>query len=360
MKKLLAALVLIASPAYADIAVGVVGPFTGENAFLGEQMRHGADQAAADINAEGGINGQKITLQYADDACDPKQAVSVANKMASKGIKFVVGHACSGSSIPAAKVYNEEQIFMISPVSSNPALTDAGYATVFRTYGRDDQQGAFIADYMVKHFQGKKIALVHDKSAWGRGMIDELKKDLNKAGTQEALFESFNVGDRDFSSLITKFKQNGIQVAFIAGYSVETGLVTRQLKEQKADVQVIGGDAIFTNQFWSVTGPFGEGVLMSAASDPRKSPDAKKAIAELRKAQFEPEGYTLNAFAAVQVLAEGLKRAGPDPLKVATSLRSSPVKTVIGTLNFDAKGDIIHPAFTMYHWHDGNYIGVGE
>ena len=362
MKKLLAALVLVlmTSPAYADIKIGVVGPFTGENAFLGEQMKHAADQAAADINAKGGINGQKLVLQYADDACDPKQAVSVANKMASTGIKFVIGHACSGASIPAAKVYNEEQIFMITPVSSNPALTDAGYNTVFRTYGRDDQQGAFIADYIAKHYRGKKLALVNDKSAWGRGMVDELKKDLNKAGIQESLFEAFNVGDRDFSSLITKFKQNDIQVAFIAGYSVETGLITRQLKEQKASVQVIGGDAIFTNQFWSVTGPLGEDVLMSANADARKLPEAKDVLAELRKAGYEPEGYTLNTFAAVQTLAEGIKRAGEDPVKVAAALRQSPVQTVMGTLSFDAKGDIIHPAFTMYRWHDGNYVESGD
>ena len=362
MKKLLPALllILIALPAHADITIGVAGSFTGENAFLGEQEKHGVEQAAADINAQGGINGQKIILQFADDACDPKQAVTVANKMASSGIKFVVGHACSGASIPAAKVYDEEQIFMITPISSNPALTDAGYTTIFRTYGRDDQQGAFIADYMLKHYHDKKIALANDKSAWGRGIVEEQKKDLNKAGVQEKLFESFNQGDRDFSSLVTKFKQNNIQVAFIAGYSTETGLIVRQLKEQKADVQVIGGDAIFTNQFWSVTGPVGEGVLMSCNADPRKLPEAQGALTALRKAGFEPAGYTLNAYAALQVVAEGIKRAGQDPVKVAAALRQSPVPTVIGKISYDTKGDMVHPAFAMYRWHDGKYAEIGE
>ncbi len=362
MKRVLVGLVLsfFALPAYADITIGVAGPFSGENAFLGEQLKKGTEQAAADINAGGGINGDKLVLQFADDACDPKQAVSVANKMASQGIKFVIGHACSGASIPASKVYNEEQIFMITPISSNPALTDEGYNTIFRTYGRDDQQGAFIADYILKHYHDKKVALVNDKSAWGRGIVDEEKKEFTKSGFSETLFESFNQGDRDFSSLITKFKQAGIQVAFVAGYSTEVGLIVRQLKAQKADIQIIGGDAIFTNQFWDVTGADGEGVLMSCGADPRKSPEAKDVLAEFRKGGYEPEGYTLNAYAALQVVAEGIKRVGADPVKVAASLRQAPVKTVIGVLNYDAKGDIVHPAFSMYRWHDGKYTETGE
>jgi branched-chain amino acid transport system substrate-binding protein len=362
MKKIIPALAMLlaGAPAYANITIGVAGSLTGENAFLGEQLKRGVEQAAEDINAQGGVNGEKIVLQISDDACDPKQAVTVANKMASAGIRFVVGHACSGASIPASKVYNEEQIFMITPISSNPALTDEGYSTIFRTYGRDDQQGAFIADYILKHYRDKKIALVNDKSAWGRGIVDEQKKDLNRAGLHEVLFESINQGDRDFSSLITKFKQNGVQVAFVAGYSTETGLIVRQLKEQKADIQIIGGDAIFTNQFWSVTGPIGEGVLMSAGADPRKAPEAREVLAEFRKVGYEPEGYTLNAYAALQVVAEGIRRVGQDPLKVAASLRQAPVKTVIGTLSYDAKGDIVHPAFAMYRWHAGSYADTEE
>ncbi|MDE1900390.1 MAG: branched-chain amino acid ABC transporter substrate-binding protein [Alphaproteobacteria bacterium] len=361
MKKYILALALLlaANPAYADITIGLAGSFTGENAFLGEQMRHGAEQAVADINAAGGIDGQKIVLREMDDACDPKQAVTVANKMASEGIEFVVGHACSGASIPAARVYNDEGIFMITPVSSNPALTDAGYTTIFRTYGRDDQQGKFIADYILSHFKGEKIALVNDKSAWGRGIVDVIQAELHKNGMHETLFESFNAGDRDFSSLVTLFKQNDIRLAFIAGYSTETGLIVRQLAEQKAHVQVIGGDAIFTNQFWAVTGPTGDGVLMSANADERKRPEAAAAVAALRKAGYEPEGYTLNAYAAVQVVAEGIKRAGQDPTKVAAALRAAPVKTVIGMLSFDSKGDIEHPDFSMYRWHNGTYAETG-
>ena len=364
MKKLLSVLVLClaAVPAFADIRIGVAGPFTGDASFFGEQIKHGVDQAVADLNAQGGIKGQKLVTIYADDACDPKQAVTVANKMASLGIKFVVGHGCSGASIPASKTYNEEQIFMITPMSTNPALTDAGYPTIFRSaYGRDDQQGVFIAQYILTHYPGKKIALVHDKSAWGRGIVDEDKKNLNKNGVQESLFEAFNQGDRDFSSLIAKLKQTGIQVAFIAGYPTELGLIVRQMKEQGAgSIQVIGGDAIVTSEFWSVSGGTAERVLMSYAADPRKIPEAKTALEALRRTGYEPEGITLSAYAAVQVIVEGINRAGENPIKVAAALRETPVKTVIGTLTYDAKGDITHPAFSMYRWHNGTYTETGD
>ena len=362
MKKtaLILASLLATTPAHADITVGVVGPLTGETASFGEQLKHGAEQAAADINAQGGVNGEMLVLKFIDDSCDPKQAVFAANRIASMNIKFVVGHICSGASIPASKVYNEEQIFMITPSSSNPALTEAGYKTVFRTYGRDDQQGAFDASYIAKHYANKKIALVHDKSAWGRGLADEIQKNLNNAGMKETVFESYNTSERDFSSLITKLKQSNIQVAFIAGFPTEVGMIVRQLKEQKADIQIIGGDTLVTNQFWSITGDRGEGVLMSYMSDPRKSPDAKNALDALRKIGYEPEGFTLNAYATVQVIAEGIKRAGKNPMKVADALHNEPIKTVIGALNYDTKGDLLHPVFAMYRWHNGKYAEIGE
>lgn len=363
MKRFFAAFALIALaslPARADVTLGLAGPLTGENAFFGEQMKHGAEQAVADINAAGGINGEKLVLHFADDACDPKQAVTVANQMASLGIRFVVGHACSGASIPASKVYNEEGILMMTSISTNPALTDAGFKTIFRANGRDDQQGQIVAQYILKHFHDKKIAIAHDQSAWGHGIAEELRKSLNAGGVKEVMFETFAPGERDYSAFISRLKQAGVEVAFLGGYHTSVGLIVRQMKAQGAAFQVIGGDALFTSQFWAITGPDGEGVLMSYSPDPRKYPEAKAAVEALRKSGFEPEGYTLNTYAAVQAIAEGIKRAGRDPIKVAGALRQTPVKTVIGPLAFDAKGDISGTNFVLYHWHHGKYAEVEQ
>jgi branched-chain amino acid transport system substrate-binding protein len=365
MKKfvaLLALAVLASFPAYADITIGVIGPITGQFAVFGEQMKKGAQQAVDDINAAGGINGEKIVLRVADDACDPKQAVAAANQLASAGVKFVIGHYCSGSAIPASKVYMDEGMLLITPAATNPRLTDEGKDIIFRVCGRDDRQGEVIGAYLAKHFGDKKIAIAQDESAYGKGLADEVKKTLNAAGVHEVLFEAYTPGERDYSALISKLKQAGTQVLFIGGYHTEAGLIARQLKEQAASMQIIGGDALVTDELWSISGPAAEGLMMTFGPDPRNKPEAKTAIEELRKQGFEPESYTLYTYAGVQALAQGLTRAGakPDPLKVAAALRGAPVATVLGALSFDAKGDVLGPTYVIYQWHHGKYAETGE
>ena len=178
---------LASAAARADMTIAVVGPMTGQYAAFGAQYRAGAEMAVEDINAAGGVLGEKLSLEIGDDACDPKQAVAVANQLAGKRVKFVAGHFCSGSSIPASKVYAEEGILQISPASTNPQLTEQGLSNVFRVCGRDDQQGTVAGDYLAKNYKGKKIAIIHDKTAYGKGLADETKKQLNKRGVKESM-----------------------------------------------------------------------------------------------------------------------------------------------------------------------------
>lgn len=353
--------VLATSPACADIPIGLAGPLTGQYAAIGEQMRRGTEQAIADINAVGGVLGQKLVLKAGDDACDPKQAVTVANNLVSQGAGFVVGHYCSGSSIPASKIYGEEGVMMISPGSTNPALTDAGLATIFRICGRDDQQGVVDGDYIANHFAGQKVALLHDNSTAGRGQAEQVKKTLNAHHVTEVLFDSYNPGTRDYAALVSKLKNAGAQVLFVGGYFTEVGLLARQLHDQGAKIQIMGGDALMTDAFWSIAGTAGEGVLMSFSPDPRRKPEAQTAIAALRKGGYEPEGYTLYSYAAVQAIAEAIKRVGkPDPIKAAQALRQAPIKTVLGDIGFDAKGDVTGATYVLYRWHNGKYSESGE
>jgi len=354
----LLAAMLASAPAYADITIGLAGPLSGEYATLGEQIRNGAEQAVADINATGGIKGQKLVLHEGDDACDPKQAVAVANQMANAGVKFVVGHVCSGSSVPASKIYSEENILMVTPISTNPILTEAGLTNVFRTCGRDDQEGAAQARYVLKHLQDKKIGIVHDNTAVGLDLADQFKKHLNAGGVHEIVFDAYTPGEKDYSALVAKLKQSGVQVLVIGGYHVEVALITRQIKQQAVDIQVISDDALATPEFWSITGPMGEGVLFTFQPDVSQRPDAKKVADEMHKAGRDATGYSYNAYAAVQVIAEGIQRVGTDPAKVATALRQKPVKTIMGTLGFDAKGDVKGDTFAIYRWHNGTYMEV--
>jgi branched-chain amino acid transport system substrate-binding protein len=139
--------------AAADIRIGVAGPMTGAYAWAGERYERGATLAVEDLNAKGGVLGQNVELIVGDDFCDPDQAVALGRKLVSDGVVFVVGHWCSHASIPAAKVYEKARILMISPSSASAKLTDEGGPNVFRVYGRDDRQGAMVADYLAENWR---------------------------------------------------------------------------------------------------------------------------------------------------------------------------------------------------------------
>ncbi|WP_448205873.1 branched-chain amino acid ABC transporter substrate-binding protein [Azospirillum sp. sgz302134] len=355
-----AATALSATAAKADISVAVAGPMTGQYAAFGEQMRKGMEQAVADINAAGGVLGQKLKLEVGDDACDPKQAVAVANDLARKGVKFVNGHYCSGSSIPASAVYAEEGILNITPAATNPKLTEQGLKNIFRICGRDDQQGKFAGKYLLDTYKGKNIAILHDKSAYGKGLADETQKALNAGGQKEKIYEAYTAGEKDYSALVSKLKQEAVDVVYVGGYHTEAGLLARQMKDQGLNAPIVSGDALVTNEYWAITGQAGEGTLMTFGPDPREVPDAKETVEKFRKAGYEPEGYTLYTYAALQVWAEAVKDAGStDTAKVAAALHKGGAhKTVIGSIGFDAKGDVTTPAYVWYRWSNGQYAQV--
>jgi branched-chain amino acid transport system substrate-binding protein len=373
MKKIVAGLVVVAlavtawlvlgqrgtKPIDQDIVIAVAGPMTGQYAAFGEQMRRGAEQAVADINAKGGINGRKMRLEVGDDSCDPKQAVSVANQLASRGVVFVAGHYCSSTSIPASDVYQQEGMVEISPASTNPALTERGLSNIFRLCGRDDQQGPAAAEFIVKNFPGKRIAIVHDNQAYSKGLADATKTKLNELGVQEVLYDTVTPGERDYSAIVTKLKQAQIDILYYGGYHSEAGLIVRQMREQGMETRLIAGDALMTQEFWSITGPAGNGTMMSFSPDPRKKPQAADIVEGFRKAGYEPEGYTLYTYATIQVFAEAVAnlKTITAPMLVA-ALRSGNFDTVLGPLGFDTKGDVKAPGYVFYEWRDGTYAEV--
>ncbi len=361
MKKVLlasAALgLLFASPAWADIVIATAGPMTGQYASFGEQMKTGAEQAVADINAAGGVNGEKLVLKVGDDACDPKQAVAVANQFAGEKVVFVAGHFCSGSSIPASAVYAEEKIIQISPASTNPKYTDErpGPGT-YRVCGRDDQQGEVAGNYLAKNFAGKKVAFVNDKTAYGKGLADATQANYEKAGGKPALVEAYTAGEKDYSALVSKLKQAGIDVLYVGGYHTEAGLMARQAKEQGMKLQLVSGDALVTDEYWAITGDAGEGTLMTFSPDPRNNPDAAAVVKKLEGAGKTTEGYVLYTYAAIQTWAQAAGAAKSVKFDdVNKQLASGKYKTVLGELSFDKKGDVSLPGYVFYKWHDGKY-----
>ena len=352
----LTAMVAFSGNAWADLLVGVAGPLTGPNAAFGAQLQKGAEQAAADINAAGGINGEMVKIVLGDDVSDPKQGISVANKFVADGVKFVDGHFNSGVTIPASEVYAENGMLMVTPAATNPQVTERGMSNVFRICGRDDQQGGIAGAYIAKNFPDAKIAVIHDKTPYGQGLADETKKALEANGVKEALYEGVNVGDKDFSALIAKMKEAGVSVVYWGGLHTEAGLIMRQMADQGLKAQFMSGDGIVSNELASIAGDAVNGTLMTFAPDPRKNPAAKEVVEKFRAAGFEPEAYTLYSYAAVQVMVEAANKAGSnDPAKVAEMLKSGgPWKTAIGELSFDEKGDTTGNNYVIYEWKKGD------
>jgi len=345
-----------------EINIALVGPVTGQYATFMLQLKNGAEMAVADINAAGGVLGKKIDLEVGDDACDPKQAVAVANQMVGNNKALVVGHFCSGSSIPAAQVYAQNNVIEISPGSTNPAYTDdrAG-PNIYRVCGRDDRQGGVAGKYLAKHFANKNIAIIQDKTAYGNGLADEVKKTLNAAGKQEVLYEAYTAGEKDYSALVSKLKKANVDVVFLGGYHTEAGLIVRQMRDQGMNTILMGGDGLITQEYWSITGPAGEGTLMTFSPDPRKNPAAAEVVARFKEKGIEPEGYMLYTYAAVQAWKQAVEKAGTiDAPAVVKALNENEFDTVIGKFRFDKKGDPNLPPYAVYRWSNGTYEEISD
>jgi branched-chain amino acid transport system substrate-binding protein len=346
--------------AQADVKIGVAGPMTGANAAFGEQYMKGAQAAADAVNAAGGVNGEKIVLVKGDDACEPKQAVTVAKDLTNQKVAGVVGHFCSSSTIPASEIYDEAGIIAITPGSTNPAVTERGLGAMFRMCGRDDQQGIVAGDYIVDVLKGKKVAVLHDKDTYGQGLADATKAQLVKRGVTPVLYEGLTRGEKDFSAVVTKIRAAGADVVYFGGLHPEAGPLVKQLRtEGLKDVKFMSDDGIVTDELVTTAGgpQYVDGVLMTFGADPRLLPDSKTVVDEFRKKGTEPEGYTLYAYASVQALAAAFNGAKSNKGEDAAKwLKANPVKTVMGEKTWDAKGDLKISDYVVYQWDkDGKY-----
>jgi branched-chain amino acid transport system substrate-binding protein len=329
--------------ARAEVHMAIGGPITGGSAAFGAQLKNGVEQAVEDINAAGGILGQKIVLSVGDDRADPKEGVSVANKFVGDGVKFVIGHFNSGVTIPASDVYQENGMLVITPGSTNPQVTERGMWNVFRDCGRDDQQGGIAGAIIADKFKGKRIAFVHDKTTYGQGLATETRKALNAKGMTEVLFEGVNKDDKDFTAVVSKLKAANPDLIYWGGLHDTAGLIVRQMRDQGVKAPLMGGDGMADDEFAAIAGPGADGTLMTFSPDPRTNPKNKDIVELYRKKRgFEPQAYTLYSYAALQIIKQAAEQAKSlDPKKVADVMHSGKAfDTVLGEVSFDKKGDI--------------------
>lgn len=363
MHRIIAMAILVLAAAFssarAEVLIGVSSAMTGRLAWFGEQAQRGAEMAVADINATGGVLGQQMRLITADDFCDPEQAVAAAQKLVGDGVVLVVGHYCSGASIPASKVYEAAGVLQISPGSTNPLLTEQGRANVFRVIGRDDTQGIVGGNYLAEHWSNSKIAILHDGTTYGKGLADETRKQLNKRGVVEAIYEEYTPAKNDYSAEIAALEAANIAVAYVGGYHAEVALMVRAARDRGYTVQLVSGDGMATEEFALIAGPAAEGTLFTFPADARRNPEAASVVERFRAENFEPAGYTLLSYAAVQAWSQAVDKAGSLELQaVIAALRGNQFDTVLGRIDFDNKGDLTSQNWVWYVWRGGEYVPV--
>jgi len=352
----LAATLAFAPLAYADITVGLIAPLTGPVAAIGAQIKNGAETAVEEINKKGGVNGEKLVLKIVDDAGEPKQGVSAANQLIADDIRFVVGPVTSGVSIPASVAFAENGALMVTPTATSPELTARGLSTVFRTCGRDDQQADVAAKFVVEKFKDKKIAILNDLTPGSRNLAAATKENLNRIGINETLATAFTATDADDAALADRLKEAGIAVAYYGGDAREMGRLVRISAERGFKPQWFGTSAIATQEFATIAGPASNGVLMTFYLDPRRKPEAAAVVAAFKAEGVEPEGSTIYGYAALQALvAAGNFAHSQDSKRLAATLHAERFDLVLGSVGFDAKGDVTAQGYVLYVWSDGTF-----
>ena len=321
-----------------DIKVAVVGAMSGPVAQYGDQEFTGAEQAVADINAKGGVKGNKLQIVKYDDACDPKQAVAVANKVVNDGIKYVIGHLCSSSTQPASDIYEDEGILMITPAATAPELTARGYKLIMRTTGLDSDQGPTAAKYILEKVKPQRIAIVHDKQQYGEGLARAVQDGLKKGNANVVFFDGITAGEKDFSTLVARLKKENIDFVYYGGYHPEMGQILRQARAAGLKTQFMGPEGVAN-------------VSLSNIANYDQVPANKPIVDAIKAKKQDPSGaFVWTTYAALQSLQAGLNQSD-DPAEIAKYLKANPVDTVMGPLTWDEKGDLKGFEFGVFDWH---------
>jgi len=352
-----AGLLLCTSAAAQNIRIALAGPFTGPLTQYGEMIEQGARTAVELINAAGGVRGKQLEIVMMDDGCEPKQAPSVANRIVNDGIGFVIGHVCSGATIAAADIYDNGGVVMVTPSATAPVLTDGkNFEFIFRTIGRDDQQGPAAAEFIIEKIQPKRMAVLHDKQSYGQGIATAARDTLEKGGVPVIMFEGINAGDSDYSAVITRMKSLGVDVVYFGGYHPEMGLLLRQSAEQGLNARYMGTEGAGNPDLNAIAGDAAEGMMLMLPADVTRDPANANIVKAFRDKGRDPSGaFQLTSYSATMAIVEAIKAVGEDTTKVAEWLHANTVNTPMGALSWNQQGDLNAFKFDAFMWHkDGS------
>ncbi len=355
---LTAALALAGEP----IKIGVAGAHSGDLASYGLPTLKAVQLIVKDINAKGGINGNQVQVLVEDDACKPEIATNAATKLVSSGVKAVIGHICSGATKAALPIYRDAKVIVISPSATTPDLTLSGeYPNFYRTIGSDAVQAQYVVNFTVNTLKAKKIAVIHDKGDYGKGLAEYAKKDIEAGGKAKVvLFEGVTPGAVDYSAVIQKIRRAGAEAVIFGGYHPEASKIVTQMKQKQVNIPFVSDDGVKDATFIKVAGKFAEGVYATGPADVSKSPLAQKYRDEFKKQEgTDPGAFFDNAVTATLALTNAIAKAGSmDSAALSKALHTESVETPFGNIKFDKNGDPIGIGFSIYQVKDGKYVQV--
>lgn len=357
LKKRFAALavsmvVSLSAHASDTLKIGIAGPFSGPVSPYGQMQLQGAYAAIEHINQRGGIRGMTLEAVEYDDGCEPKQAVSVANRVINDGVRYLVGHLCSSSTQPATDIYKDENVLVITG-STNPGITSRGYPLIFRTIGLDSEQGETAARYIAEQVKPQRVAIIHDKQQYGKGIAMIVKQQLASAGVEIVTVDGVSSGEKDFSALISKLKREHVDFVYYGGYHPELALLMRQGSAREFKPTYMGPEGLGNKDIAFLAGEAVEGLLVTLPTRYDLLPRNQLVVEQLKAKGVDPSGpFIWTSYAAVEALANVIRQVGADdPGQVAQAMRDATIDTAIGPLSWDAHGDLNGFPFGVYRWH---------
>lgn len=339
------------------VKIGMAGPVTGDQAQIGNDVANGARLAVEEWNAKGGVLGKKIELMVADDKHDPKEAVTVANKLVTQGVVGVVGHVNSSCTLPASDVYKEKSIPQITPSSTNPEITDRGYRHVFRVCGRDDAQGKILAEFIVHILKKDQVAVLDDKTTYGKGLADATEKRLKELGVTPLVHESIVQGEKDYTPVLTSIRAQKPQAIFYGGIYAEGAQLVKQMKSLGMKVAFVSGDGIMQPDFLKNAGSAAEGAYASFGPSEEGRPAAEKFVKAYTPKYGKPGSYSIYAYDAANIILKGIEKANStEPAKVTEAIHALTYEGAFGPIEFDQKGDVKVAPYVVWVVKEGKFV----
>jgi branched-chain amino acid transport system substrate-binding protein len=351
------------------IKLGVAGPHSGDLASYGIPTVKAAELVVKEINAKGGVMGKPVELVVEDDVCKPEVATNTATKLVGEGVKVVLGHICSGATKAALGIYLDSKVVVMSPSATNPALTQSGdYPNFYRTIASDDAQARLEVDFALDILRVKKIAVLHDKGDYGKGLAEFAKSFLEAEPEAEVvLYEGVTPGAVSYAAVVQKIKRSGAEAVIFGGYHPEASKIVMEMRKKKMKTLFISDDGVKDDTFIKVAGVYAEGVYATGPKDVSSNPMAVAAN-EAHKAAYgeDPGAFFLNAYSAALALLNAIEKAGAEGINkgamnynaITTALNTEYVDTPLGKIRFDKNGDATGVGFSMYRVKNGAYYEV--